>query len=95
MLLAVSWKDMGRSVAVKLPKKESISAASVLFLVPVLPIRNNTNFGSQFASFRKWFRGERNTRASNGKRMISVTGPAVSSRVRMARSSPEASSAMP
>ena len=53
MLLAVSWNDIGRSLAVNLPKKDRNSAASVDFLDPVFPIRAVTNFGSQPASLRK------------------------------------------
>ena len=66
MLFAVSRKERGRSDAVNLPKKERKSAARVLFLVPVLPSRSITNFGSQFALWRNSFRGDRNVNAIKG-----------------------------
>ena len=46
MLFAVSRKLIGRSVAEKFPKKDSISAATVLFMLPVRPIKVKRNFGS-------------------------------------------------
>ena len=46
MLFAVSRKLIGKSVAEKLPKKDSISAATVLFMLPVLPMRVKRYFGS-------------------------------------------------
>ena len=49
ILLAVSLKDIGKSVLVKSPKNDNIREARVLFLAPVFPIKNNTNFGSQSA----------------------------------------------
>ena len=53
MLLAVSLKDIGKSVLVKSPKNDNIRDARVLFLAPVFPIKNNINLGSQSAIFRK------------------------------------------
>ena len=46
ILLSVSLKDNGKSVPLNLPKNDRNNAASVLLRVPVLPIRNITNFGS-------------------------------------------------
>ena len=87
MLLAVSWKDKGSSVAVKLPKKDSARAAKVLLREPVLPIRDKTNFGSHSASARKWFRGDRKVSASSGSSTAFSAGPSVSIRRSTARSS--------
>ena len=53
MLFAVSWNDIGRSLAENFPKNERNSAASVDLRLPVLPISAVTNFGSQPALFRK------------------------------------------
>ena len=66
MLFFVSWKDIGRSVAVNLPKNESISAVSVLFMLPVRPTSANMNFGSYDACRRNSFSGERKTSANKG-----------------------------
>lgn len=74
MLFAVSRKDKGSSDAVNFPKKESISAANVLFREPVFPERNRTNLGSQPASFRKCFRRLRKVKAGKGNIASSGTG---------------------
>ena len=66
MLFAVSWNDIGRVLAVKLPKNEHISAAVVDLRVPVLPTSAVMNFDSQLAAFRKYSSGDRNVTASNG-----------------------------
>ena len=70
ILLAVSLKDIGKSVLVKSPKNDNIREARVLFLAPVFPIKNNTNFGSQSAIFRKWFSGDRNAKAIKGNMIL-------------------------
>mgnify|MGYP000980075219 CR=1 FL=1 len=41
ILLAVSLKDIGKSVLVKSPKNDNIREARVLFLAPVFPIKND------------------------------------------------------
>ena len=66
MLFAVSRNESGNSVVENRPKKEQISAASVLFLEPVLPHSISTVFGSYCAFFRNEFSGERNANATSG-----------------------------
>ena len=66
MEFAVSLNDIGRSDDVNCPKKDKNNAASVLFLVPVLPVRNRTNFGIQPACFRNSFSGVRKANAISG-----------------------------
>ena len=53
---------MGKSVAEKLPKKDSISAATVLSMLPVLPMRVKRYFGSCPIRRRNSLRGEREYR---------------------------------
>ena len=66
MEFAVSLKDIGRSVEVNLPKKLRISAAIVLFLVPVRPVRKSANFGIQPACRINSFSGVRKVKATSG-----------------------------
>ncbi len=49
ILFAVSRNESGKSELLNLTKNERNNAANVLLRVPVLPSRQRTNFGSQFA----------------------------------------------
>ena len=65
-LFAVSRNDSGSCDVENRPKKESMSAASVLFLDPVFPVSIKTVCGSLSACRKKEFSGDRKVKASNG-----------------------------
>ena len=60
MLFTVSRNDMGSVVSENEPKNDSTSAASVLFLEPVLPSSIRIVFGSLPACFKNRFSTDEN-----------------------------------
>ena len=65
----MSLKLAGRLLSVKLPKKLSISAESVLLWVPLPPIRYTENVGGKPARSRASRSGARNMKATIGTLM--------------------------